>query len=165
MSGRSSELGNRTRVTTAALHNSDSPFSLRNGLEELDHSAHDMMPRAISPREFLRFQALIYGESGIWLSEAKTGLLTGRLSKRLRALGLKRFSEYYDRVVADQEEQWMMLDLITTNETHFFREPVHFQFLEQCVFPAWQAAANAGRRPRTIRVWSAGCSTGQEPYS
>ena len=165
MSGRSPELGNRTRVTTTALDNCSSPFSLCNDAGELERSAQDMMPGAISPREFLRFQALIYGESGIWLSEAKAGLLTGRLSKRLRALGLKRFSEYYDRVIADQEEQWMMLDLITTNETHFFREPVHFQFLEQCVFPGWQAAANAGRRPRKIRVWSAGCSTGQEPYS
>ena len=123
------------------------------------------MPVGITPREFIRFQALIYRESGIWLSEAKTSLLSGRLSKRLRALGLKRFSEYYERVTTNQEEQCTMLDLITTNETHFFREPVHFQFLAQCVLPTWQAAANHGQRPRSIRVWSAGCSTGQEPYS
>jgi len=119
----------------------------------------------ISTKEFLRFQALIYRDSGIWLSDAKMGLLTGRLSKRLRALGLKNFSEYYDRVHMDREERSSMLDAITTNETHFFREPVHFKFLEEQVLPAWHATADAKQRARTIRVWSAGCSTGQEAYS
>lgn len=130
-----------------------------------NHASCDMAPYSISGKDFLRFQALIYRESGIWLSEAKTALLTGRLSKRLRALGLGNFSQYYDRVAVDDEERRIMLDAITTNETHFFREPVHFQFLEQKVLPAWQASADAGRRARTIRVWSAGCSTGQEAYS
>lgn len=125
----------------------------------------DVSPRLISPKEFLHFQALIYREAGIWLSEVKTALLTGRLSRRLRALQLDNFSQYYDLVTVDEEERRTMLDAITTNETHFFREPAHFQFLEQRVFPAWQAAASGGHRSRTIRVWSAGCSTGQEPYS
>ncbi len=125
----------------------------------------DLAPRSISLREFRRLQSLIYQESGIWLSDVKTALLTGRLSKRLRTLRLDTFAEYYDRVCADAEERRTMLDVITTNETHFFREPVHFQFLERQVLPAWQAEAAAGRRSRTVRVWSAGCSTGQEPYS
>lgn len=125
----------------------------------------DVSPRLITPKEFLRFQTLIYREAGIWLSEVKTALLTGRLSRRLRALELDNFSQYYERVTMDDEERRTMLDAITTNETHFFREPAHFRFLEQRVFPAWQAAAAVGRRSRTIRAWSAGCSTGQEPYS
>ena len=125
----------------------------------------EMALRPISPQEFRRFQALIYRESGIWLSDAKTALLTGRLSKRLRWHGLNRFSAYYDRVIADPEERQIMLEAISTNETHFFREPTHFQFLEQSLFPYWTAAAAAGKRPRTIRTWSAGCSTGQEAYS
>ena len=125
----------------------------------------DMAPRTISPKDFVRFQTLIYRESGIWLSEAKTALLTGRLSKRLRFLNLPGFSQYYDLVASDDEELRTMLDAITTNETHFFREPAHFQFLEQRVFPAWKASAEAQRRSRTIRVWSAGCATGQEVYS
>jgi chemotaxis protein methyltransferase CheR len=129
------------------------------------YTASDASPRAISPREFVRFQALIYREAGIWLTDAKTALLTGRLSRRLRVLGLGSFSEYYDRITMDDEERLTMVDAITTNETHFFREPAHFQFLDQQVLPAWQAEARAGLRPRTIRVWSAGCSTGQEPYS
>src|SRR6516164_3502991 len=65
----------------------------------------DVAPRLIKPKEFLHFQALIYRESGIWLSEAKTELLTGRLSKRLRTLGLKTFSDYYTRVRQDDEER------------------------------------------------------------
>ena len=125
----------------------------------------DVAPRLITPKEFRHFQTLIYKESGIWLSEVKTELLTGRLSKRLRALGLKTFSEYYIRVQQDDEERMVMLDAITTNETHFFREPAHFQLLGQQILPEWQAQAEAGRRSRTIRAWSAGCSTGQEAYS
>ena len=125
----------------------------------------DAAPFQIPPPVFQRFQSLVYRESGIWLSDTKTALLTGRLSKRLRTLRLDSFSEYYDRVTMDEEERGTMLDLITTNETHFFREPVHFQFLERHVLPAWQANAAAGLRARTIRVWSAGCSTGQEAYS
>jgi len=125
----------------------------------------DIAPRLITPKEFLQFQKLIYQESGIWLSDAKTELLTGRLSKRLRALGLNKFSEYYARVREDDEERLVMLDAITTNETHFFREPAHFQLLEQQIIPAWQVKATAGERTRKIRVWSAGCSTGQEAYS
>src|SRR5882672_279304 len=110
---------------------------------EMQTSALDVAPRAISAKEFLLFQTLIYRESGIWLSDVKVGLLTARLSKRLRVLQLNRFSEYYERVTLDHEERLTMLDVITTNETHFFREPVHFHFLEERVFSAWQAAANA----------------------
>jgi len=128
-------------------------------------TSFDVTPRVISSKEFQRFQSLIYRESGIWLSDAKAGLLTGRLSKRLRTLGLDTFSEYHDHVTVDDEERQAMLDAITTNETHFFRETGHFQFLEQQVLPVWRASAEAGRRARTIRVWSAGCSTGQEAYS
>ena len=58
-----------------------------------------------------------------------------------------------------------MLDAICTNETHFFREPRHWEFLAERVFPAWRDEADAGRRPRRVRVWSAACSTGEEPYS
>jgi len=108
---------------------------------------------------------MIYRESGIWLSEAKTALLTGRLSKRLRALGLRNFTKYYRLVDTDEEERRTMLDAITTNETHFFREPGHFDFLSQNVFPRWHQEADAGKRPTQIRIWSAGCSSGEEPYS
>jgi chemotaxis protein methyltransferase CheR len=68
-------------------------------------------------------------------------------------------------VIESPEERVQMLDAISTNETHFFREPTHFELLDTVVFPKWAEDAAHGRRPRRIRVWSAGCSTGQEPYS
>jgi len=122
-------------------------------------------PRMISLEVFHNFRDLIHREAGIWLSDAKIALLIGRLSKRLRLLGLNNLTEYFSVVSVDPQERIQMLDAIATNETHFFREPAHFQFLQGVVFPKWQADAAAGRRGSHIRVWSAGCSTGQEPYS
>jgi chemotaxis protein methyltransferase CheR len=120
---------------------------------------------AVSDRDFLRFQALIHREAGIWLAPVKKALLVGRLARRLRELGLVSYGDYFERVVEDEAEKIRMLDAICTNETHFFREPRHFEFLAERIFPAWRADADAGRRPRRIRVWSAACSTGEEPYT
>ncbi len=139
--------------------------AVRNHAAAGSHPSCDMAPYSMSPKEFLLFQAMIYRESGIWLSETKAALLTGRLSKRLRALGLRNFAEYYQRVDTDEEERRTMLDTITTNETHFFREPQHFDVLSQHVFPRWRREAAAGQRPTRLRVWSAGCSSGEEPFS
>jgi chemotaxis protein methyltransferase CheR len=143
---------------------------LRSGVaEKPDADAPDVFlefqPKTITEREFLRFQELIHRVSGIWLTYAKSALLVGRLSKRLRHLGLATFSEYYRVVTTDPEEQTCMLDAISTNETRFFREPGQFEFLKQRVFPQWQTDVARRVRARKIRVWSAGCSTGQEPYS
>ncbi|HEY1434027.1 MAG TPA: protein-glutamate O-methyltransferase CheR [Thermoanaerobaculia bacterium] len=118
--------------------------------------------RPITEREFTLFQGLILREAAIYLAPAKKALLVGRLTKRLRALGLCSFGAYYERIVEedDRDERIQMLDCITTNETHFFREPRQFEFLERQVIPVWKE-----RGPRILRVWSAGCSTGEEPYS
>lgn len=121
--------------------------------------------REISGREFQQFQQLIYREAGIWLSQGKVALLTGRLARRLRHHGLKTFTDYYALVSESAEERVQMLDAISTNETHFFREAQHFELLESKIFPQWVREVDEGRRDRKIRVWSAGCSTGQEPYS
>ncbi len=127
-------------------------------------AAFDAVPRTITKPEFLLFQNLIHKEAGIWLTPAKTALLIGRLARRLRLHRLKSFKQYYRLVVDSQEERVRMLDAITTNETHFFREPRHFEWLQTDVFPDWLARAETGS-PRLIRVWSAGCSSGEEPYS
>ena len=119
----------------------------------------------VSDRDFGRFQALINREAGIWLAPVKKALLVGRLSRRLRELGIVSYGEYYTRVVEDEAERVRMLDAICTNETQFFREPRHFEFLEREALPAWRAAGETGQRPRRLRVWSAACSTGEEPYS
>lgn len=125
----------------------------------------ELQQKTITEKEFLRFQELIYRVAGIWLSRAKTALLVGRLSQRLRRLGLNSFSEYYRVVSGDPEELTQMLNAVSTNETRFFREPGQFEFLEKRILPPWMADAEASKRSRKIRVWSAGCSTGQEPYS
>src|SRR5437879_11728112 len=92
-------------------------------------------------------------------------MLVSRLWKRLLALELNSFSAYYRRVKADPDEMVRMLDCICTNETHFFRESAAFDCLRSRLFPEWIAAAEAGKRGKTIRVWSAACSTGEEAYS
>jgi chemotaxis protein methyltransferase CheR len=119
----------------------------------------------ISEKEFLRLRNLVYEEAGIWLSQAKTALLVGRLAKRLRHHGLKSFKQYYELVINSPEERVQMLDALSTNETRFFREPQHFELQKSFIFPKWAEQAATGHRPRKIRVLSAGCSTGQEPYS
>jgi chemotaxis protein methyltransferase CheR len=119
----------------------------------------------VSDREFRLFQALVLAEGGIYLADSKRALLQGRLARRLRDLRLRSLTEYYAMVQADPEERVRLLDAITTNETHFFREPAQLKRLAAVVFPDWREEEAAGRRPRAIRVWSAGCSTGEEPYS
>lgn len=121
----------------------------------------------LSPDLFDNFQSLIYAETGIWLGPHKTALLVGRLSKRLRQLRLTSMSDYFELIVRSdqQHERMRMIDCITTNETHFFREPRHFEFLAQRVFPRWRQQLLAGERGPRIRIWSAGCSSGEEPYS
>ncbi len=124
-----------------------------------------VLSHEISEKEFLRLRNLVYEEAGIWLSQAKSALLVGRLAKRLRHHGLKSFKQYYDLVINSPEERIQMLDALSTNETRFFREPQHFELLKSVIFPKWAEEAATGYRSRKIRVLSAGCSTGQEPYS
>lgn len=118
------------------------------------------MGSAITNEEFALFQRLIYKIAGISLSDAKKVLLVGRLTKRLKHYNFDTFSQYYRLLSSGQhpEELQVMVDLLTTNETYFFREPGHFAFLKNEVIRA--------RRPAgTFRVWSAACSTGEEVYT
>jgi chemotaxis protein methyltransferase CheR len=120
----------------------------------------------ISDREFGLFQRLIYGAAGIHLAPHKKALLEARLSKHIRELGLHSFGAYYDHVVKETATELVrMLDRVSTNETHFFREPRQFQFLESRLCSEWSQQADAGQRRKRITIWSAGCSTGEEAYS
>ncbi|HET7841123.1 MAG TPA: protein-glutamate O-methyltransferase CheR [Terriglobia bacterium] len=121
--------------------------------------------QTVTDADFALFQRLIEKYAGIYLSPAKKPLLVGRLSRRLRELGISSLHKYYKRVLADPDEHVRMMDCISTNETQFFREPLHFEFLEKRILPRWISEADAGRRTRKVRVWSAGCSSGEEPYS
>jgi chemotaxis protein methyltransferase CheR len=120
---------------------------------------------SVSDAEFQAFQRLIYAEAGIHLNTGKKALLAGRLSRRLRDLRLPSLEAYRRYIEKHPEERVPLLDRITTNETRFFREPAQFEFLERRLVPDWLAAAEAGLRPRRLRVWSAGCSSGEEPFS
>ena len=117
--------------------------------------------------EFVLFRDLIHKQAGIWLGPTKQALLFGRLGRRVRELQLRSFGAYFRHLVsgADPEELTRMLECICTHETHFFREPRHFTFLEEQLFPYLKGRAAQGLRSRHVKVWSAGCSTGEEPYS
>ncbi len=134
---------------------------------QLDPGLEQLPQLSVSPVLFQKFQKLIYAETGIWLGNSKTALLCGRLFRRLRALGITSLETYYERVSQpdQQEERASMIDAITTNETRFFREPRQFEFLVQKVLPRWRAEAEHRVRPKRVRIWSAGCSSGEEPYS
>lgn len=123
--------------------------------------------RPLTDREFKLFQSLIHKEAGIYLSEVKKALLVGRLSRRIRELGLDSFEAYYRHVVEgpNPTERVELINNICTHETQFFREPRQFEFLEQTLAPRWRAEAEAGARPKQIRAWSAACSSGEEPVS
>jgi chemotaxis protein methyltransferase CheR len=114
----------------------------------------------ISDAEFAQFQRLIYQIAGISLADSKKVLLVGRLGKRLKALGLPSFGAYYKHVASgnDPGERQTMVDLLTTNETYFFREEAHFDFLRQTVLPQHPPG-------ESFDVWSAASSTGEEIYT
>ncbi len=111
-------------------------------------------------REFKLFRTLVHERTGIWLRDGKQVMLASRLSRRLRHHGIASFTEYYSYVQSIQdggEEIRELINCVTTNKTSFFRERHHFDFLVSKVVPEL--------RSRTIRVWSAASSTGEEPYS
>lgn len=112
----------------------------------------------LKDHEFTLFQKLIYETAGIHMTSAKKALISGRLSKRVKHFGLTSYSEYFDllKTSANGELQ-TAVDLLTTNETFFFREPKHFDFLREQVLPGWRTG------PR--RIWSAASSSGEEAYT
>jgi chemotaxis protein methyltransferase CheR len=119
---------------------------------------------SLTTRDFERIAALVHAEAGILLQSNKMNLVYSRLAKRLRMLKLSSFKEYC-ALVADPDEhaeRGAMIRALTTNVTRFFREPHHFEHLKANFLPALRASAMKGGR---VRFWSAGCSSGQEPYS
>jgi chemotaxis protein methyltransferase CheR len=115
--------------------------------------------------ELLRLAAWVEDAAGIHLPERKMALLRRRLGRRLRDLGLSSWHDYLGRVRADPAEQTRALDLVSTNETSFFREPRQFELLETVVLPRWKREADEGRRAPRLRAWCAACASGEEPYS
>ena len=114
-------------------------------------------------QDFKRVQKIVYDFAGIDLNESKKNLVYNRLAKRIRFLVLTSFSEYLDYVEAQGESEFIQLiNSITTNLTFFFRENHHFEYLAEKVIPSLLVSNATSHK---IRIWSAGCSTGEEPYS
>lgn len=121
----------------------------------------------LKDREFNRFSCFIYDEVGIKMPPAKKTMLEARLQKRLKALGLSTFEDYADFVFSaagSRDELIHLIDVVTTNKTDFFREPVHFDYLVKSAIPSLMDSREAGIRT-PLKIWSAGCSTGEEPYT
>ena len=127
---------------------------------------HAQSVTEISDDEFALFQSLICREAGIHLAPSKKPMLVSRLMRRVGALKLESFGDYYRHVINDRAEEMVrLLDAISTNETWFFRNPKHFSFVKDTLCPAWIAEAKDGRRPRRVTAWSAASSSGEEPFS
>jgi len=122
---------------------------------------------SMSDREFARLSEFIQKECGIKMPLSKKTMLESRLQKRLRSLGLSSYTEYIDCLFSpggSGRELVNMIDVVTTNKTDFFREPKHFEFLYQKALPELISKYDAGIS-RKLTIWSAGCSTGEEPYT
>jgi len=125
-------------------------------------SAHD---ESMSTRDYTRLCDLIYQEAGIHLGSGKKTMLEARINRRLKALELNSYRQYCDYLFEHKgikEEIVPLIDVVTTNKTDFFREPAHFNFLVEKALPELTSNDRTGRQ---FLVWSAGCSTGEEPYT
>lgn len=120
----------------------------------------------MSNADFNKISNFIYAECGIKLPEAKKVMLQSRLHKRLRELKINNFSDYCDYVFSKEgqnnNELIHMIDVVSTNKTDFFREPIHFDYLTNVALPAFYAG-NKIKHP--LKIWSAACSSGEEPYT
>lgn len=126
---------------------------------ELNHNNTDYYSLKLSPKQFDKISRVVYQISGIDLHEGKEELVKARLLKRLRHLKLANFDHYLKYIANDKSgaEIRTMVDVLTTNKTNFFREPEHLYFLRDEIIPSLEKGP--------VRIWSAGCSSGEEPYS
>lgn len=129
---------------------------------ERDAASWESFP--FTDEDFRRISAVLHEDAGIYLAPAKATLLYSRLTKRLRTLGLESFRDYCALIVSQKggDERQKMIAALTTNVTNFFREPHHFEHLRRFVLDKKAEDVRKGGR---LRVWSAACSSGQEPYS
>lgn len=135
-------------------------------MPRLAPSSSVVPPDALSPEQFARLQALIEDRCGIHFDESRRVSMYASLRARMERLGLDRIDDYYERLRAQpaDEEFRKLVNLVTITETCFFRDPAHFRLLRRHILPTLLAERLAGEA-RTIRIWSTGCSSGEEPYS
>ncbi|MBD1558115.1 protein-glutamate O-methyltransferase CheR [Vibrio sp. S9_S30] len=114
----------------------------------------------LTEQDFKYIQYFVHKSVGIFLSDKKKAMVYGRISRILREHGFQRFTEYRELLETSDAERVNFINNLTTNKTHFFREFHHFEYLEQVMIPKW-----FNENKKQLRFWSAGCSTGEEPYS
>jgi chemotaxis protein methyltransferase CheR len=115
----------------------------------------------LNEKDFNLFREVIYRESGINLSPMKKALVQSRLMRRMRELQIRDFNEYYEYLNDNYDDERIhLINCITTNKTDFFREAGHFDYMKNEVLPRY-----VKENKKSIRIWSAGCSTGEEPYT
>jgi len=134
-------------------------------MNDLDPRSRDIMaPAELNASALARITELAHREAGLHIAPAKAAMVRTRLLRRLRRLGLRDFDSYCDLVDSHvgQEERAKMISSLTTNVSNFFRENHHFEIFRNQALPALIDQARHGKR---VRIWSAGCSNGQEPYS
>ena len=119
----------------------------------------------LSTRDFQAVRQIVYDSIGVNLTEAKKALVVSRLSKRLRELKMQTFKQYFQFLQESPGEVEIMFNYLTTNVTRFFREKHHFEHLCLEYLPYWESGAGKDSGKKKIRAWSAGCSTGEEPYT
>jgi len=119
----------------------------------------------LSSEEFAEIRRIVYESIGVNLNEPKKALVISRLSKRLKELNLANYSQYLQYLKSNPEEVDNLFNCITTNVTSFFREAHHFEYLLNNFLPAVESSVSSNKTGRKIRAWSAGCSTGEEPYT
>lgn len=123
-----------------------------------------VMAEFLTDKDFDLFRKVIYNESGITFSSTNRSILDSRLKERLREKKLDSLTEYYNLIVSDKDEMKILLDSVTTNLTRFFRNQPHFDAFVNYVVPhVIEEKKLTG--DKTVRIWSAGCSTGEEPYT
>jgi len=130
---------------------------------ESTHVLNEDLAKDLTLEEFRRFRDLLHRQSGIYLEESKLDSLRISLVTRASRLGFRTLSDYHSALSQDEQEFNELLNLVTINETSFFRFPAQFEALRSHVLPQVMASKPAGNK--VMRVWSAGCSTGEEPYS
>ncbi len=123
---------------------------------------YDSLVESITDREYQRFQKIILNATGIYLDDNKKSLIYNRIQRRIKELKLENFTEYLDLVETRNEPEWSrFISSITTNYTYFYREPKHFEFLKNTIIPEYIA----NDKKKSIKVWSAASSSGEEVYS
>jgi chemotaxis protein methyltransferase CheR len=130
-----------------------------------NHSAYAVPMMTITDKEFTLLRTLVYDRFGINLTEEKRSLLVGRLQKLLKATGFASFDSYYSYLSSDKTGKALdeLINRVSTNYSYFYREEAHFNFFQNTALPKLIKEQTA-RNSKELRIWTAGCSTGEEPY-